>query len=123
MKPSAYLPFYGNDFFEAIAGYPDGIAIGYLRALWHYWNHTGCEGLPDDDEYLRRVCLCDASAWPRTREIIFDNRYHFRLEHGLWHQSRCRQEYLKSKEIYDIRSKIGKKAADQRWKGHASGNA
>ena len=56
-KPSAYLPLYGNDFFEAIAGYPDAVGMGYLRALWHYWNHTGCDGLPDDDEYLRRVRL------------------------------------------------------------------
>ncbi len=60
-KPSAYLPFYGNDFFEAIAGYSDAVGMGYLRALWHYWNHTGCDGLPDDDEYLRRVCGCERS--------------------------------------------------------------
>ena len=50
-KPTAYLPLYGNDFFEAIAGYTDAVGLGYLRSLWHYWNHTGCEGLPDDDEY------------------------------------------------------------------------
>ena len=41
-KPSAYLPLYGNDFFEAIAGYPDAVGMGYLRALWHYWNHQRC---------------------------------------------------------------------------------
>ena len=27
-KPSAYLPLYGNDFFEAIAGYPDAVGLG-----------------------------------------------------------------------------------------------
>ena len=65
-KPSAYLPFYGNDFFESIAGYPDGVGLGYLRALWHYWNLTNCEGLPDDDDYLRRVCCCDIADWGST---------------------------------------------------------
>ena len=123
MKPTSYLPFYGNDFFEAVAGYSNDITIGYLRAIWHYWNHTGCEGLPDEDEYLRRICACDIADWARIKGILFDNRYNFRLENGLWHQSRCRHEYQKSSEIYDIRSKIGKKGAAQRWKGHASGNA
>ncbi len=118
-KPSAYLPLYGNDFFEAIAGYPDAVGMGYLRALWHYWNHTGCDGLPDDDEYLRRVCCCDASAWERTKSIIFDNRYHFRLENGQWHQPRCRHEYEKSREIFENRSKQASAAAKKRWEGHA----
>ena len=44
-KPTAYLPLYGNDFFEAVAGYSDAVGMGYLRSLWHYWNHTGCAGL------------------------------------------------------------------------------
>ena len=97
-KPSAYLPFYGNDFFEAIAGYSDAVGMGYLRAIWHYWSHTGCAGLPDDDEYLRRVCGCERTEWARTKAIIFDNRYLFRLENGPWHQPRCRKEWEKSKE-------------------------
>jgi uncharacterized protein YdaU (DUF1376 family) len=100
-KPSAYLPLYGNDFFEAINGYPDSVAIGYLRALWHYWNHTSCEGLPDDDEYLRRICRGDPADWERIRAILFDNRYHFRLENGIWHQPRCREEWRASCEAYE----------------------
>ena len=114
-KPTAYLPLYGNDFFEAIAGYPEAIGLGYLRALWHYWNHTGCEGLPDDDDYLRRVCCCDADAWARTKAILFDDRYLFRLEDGLWHQPRCREEYEKSKSMYELRAKLGRAGAQKRW--------
>ena len=100
-KPSAYLPFYGNDFFEAIAGHSDAVGMGYLRALWHYWSHTGCAGLPDDDEYLRRVCGCERTEWAPTRPIIFDDRYLFRLENGLWHQPRCRKVWLEAVELYD----------------------
>ena len=118
-KPSAYLPLYGNDFFEAIAGYSDAVGMGYLRAIWHYWNHTGCAGLPDDDEYLQRVCGCKEVEWARTKGIIFDNRYHFRLEDGLWQQARCREEWRKSQEIFAQRSKLGTAAAKKRWEGHA----
>jgi uncharacterized protein YdaU (DUF1376 family) len=118
-KPSAYFPFYGNDFFEAVAGYADAVGLGYLRALWHYWNHMSCEGLPDDDEYLRRVCGGERADWPRTKGIIFDNRYLFRLEEGVWHQPRCREEWRKSQEIFAQRSKLGSAAAKKRWEGHA----
>jgi uncharacterized protein YdaU (DUF1376 family) len=104
-KPSAYFPLYGNDFFEAIAGYPDAVGMAYLRALWHYWNHTSCEGLPDDDEYLRRVCHCDPADWERIRAILFDNRYHFRLVEGLWHQPRCRKVWLEAVELYEKKVK------------------
>ena len=115
MKPSAYFPFYGNDFFEAVAGYSDTVSLSYLRALWHYWNHTGCTGLPDDDEYLCRVCGSDETNWPKIKGIVFDNRYHFRLENGLWHQPRCRHEYQKSQEIYAARSAAGKRGMAKRW--------
>ena len=117
-KPSPYLPFYGNDFFEAIAGYSDTVGLTYLRALWHYWNHTGCAGLPDEDEYLRRVCLCDASAWPYVKSVVFDNRYNFRLEDGFWQQPRCRHEYQKSLEIFVNRSKQASAAAKKRWEAN-----
>ena len=114
-KPTAYLPFYGNDFFQAMAGCTDAVAMGYLRALWHYWSHLGCGGLPDDDEYLRRVCDCQTAEWPGVKAVIFDNRYHFRLESGAWHQPRCRQEWTKSKRVFDQRSRVGKAAALKRW--------
>ena len=114
-KPSAYLPFYGNDFFQAMAGYTDALAIRYLRAIWHYWSHTGCDGLPDEDEYLRRICACQTDEWASIKAIIFDNRYHFRLENGAWHQPRCREEWTKSKRVFDHRSTIGRAAAMKRW--------
>jgi uncharacterized protein YdaU (DUF1376 family) len=104
-KPSAYLPLYGNDFFEAIAGYSDAVGMRYLRAIWHYWN----------DEYLSRVCGCEATEWAHTKGLIFDNRYHFRLENGAWHQTRCREEWVKYKHLFDKRSKAGKVAAATRW--------
>jgi uncharacterized protein YdaU (DUF1376 family) len=105
-KPSAYFPLYGNDFFEAIAGYDDAVGMGYLRALWHYWHHTSCEGLPDDDEYLRRVCCVEGAHWARAKRIVFDNRYHFKLgEDGLWHQPRCKKEWDISTMLFEKKMK------------------
>ncbi len=114
-KPSAYLPLYGNDFFEAISGYEDAVGMGYLRALWHYWGHTGCAGLPDNDEYLRRVCGCERGDWARTRGIIFDDRYLFWLENGAWHQPRCQKEWARCKALFERRSALGKAGAKKRW--------
>ena len=105
MKPTAYLPFFGNDFFEAIAGYSDTVGLGYLRAIWHYWNHTGCEGLPDDDDYLRRICVVDSAQWPAVKSIIFDNRYNFRCVDGRWHQSHSREVWEKAVTLYDKKVK------------------
>ena len=109
------MPFYGGEFFEAMAGHSESVGMAYLRALWHYWGHTGCTGLPNDDEYLRRVCGCERAEWARTKGIIFDNRYHFRLEEGLWHQARCREEWRKSQESFAQRSEHGRTAARKRW--------
>ena len=113
-KPTAYLPFYGNDFFQSMSGYSKAVVVGYLRALWHYWGHTGCEGLADDDDYLRRICDCQADEWERIKAIIFDNRYHFRLEDGLWQQGRCRDEFNKSRKIYTARVEAGRRAVSGR---------
>ncbi len=116
-KPTAYLPFYGNDYFAAVAGYPSSVVAGYLRALWHYWNHTGCRGLPDDDEYLQRMCCCSPAEWEYVRSVVFDNDYHFKLEEGRWHQARCRAEFEKSQAIYAKRSAAGKRGMGKRWQG------
>ena len=98
MKPDAYIPFYGSDFFGATDGLSDVAITAYLRALWHYWHHTHCDGLPDDDEYLRRVCRCPETEWARTRGLLFGG--FFTLDSGQWHQKRSREEYRKALTSY-----------------------
>jgi len=58
-SPNLFMPFWGNDFFESISGYNSDVGLGYLRAVWHYWHKTECNGLKNDDDYLRRVCCFD----------------------------------------------------------------
>ena len=100
MKPDSWLPFYGGDFFSAVEGHDDAMAVGYLRALWHYWHHLHCAGLPDDDEYLRKICRCENIHWARTRDIIFDDLNFFVKIDGKWHQKRAHEEFNKSAELY-----------------------
>lgn len=97
------MPFFGKEFLDAVEGYPDAVAVGYLRALWHYWNHTHCRGLPTDDEYLRRLCRCESETWPATKAIIFDNEYFFCMNGTHWHQKMAKQLHDKHLELYNRR--------------------
>ena len=117
MKPDSYLPFFGNDFFLSVSGYSDVVVVAYLRAIWTYWAHTGCAGLKNDSEFLRRMCQVDAADWDYVFETIFDNDKFFTLgADELWHQKRAAEEYEKAKAKYDAvvrggqnRWKVGKK--------------
>jgi len=103
MKPDAYMPFYGSNFFEATRGFNDQESMAYLRALWHYWHHTHCDGLRDDDSYLFEVCDCEKANWARIKGLIFDNdeRYFFILARGKWHQKNAADIYAYSIEAYN----------------------
>lgn len=94
------MPFNGTVFFEAVQMFDDSTSLKYLRSLWYYWQHTHCEGLPNDDEGLRLLCKCDSQNWARTKGLIFDGKHFFVLENGKWHQSRCRKVYVKELERY-----------------------
>ena len=95
------MPFYGNAFFSAVEGRSAHVAIGYLRAIWKYWNHTHCAGLPDDDEYLRAICHCPEKEWGQTKAVIFDNDQFFCLNgDGKWHQKRASQAHATRADLY-----------------------
>ncbi len=119
MNPDAYIPFYGNDFFQAVEGESDLVVVGYMRAIWNYWHHTHCDGLRNDSEFLRKICRIEKDAWAEAEAIIFDNDRFFTLgENGKWHQKKAYQKWIEVKTNYDAiiaRSKAGAKA---RWKGH-----
>jgi uncharacterized protein YdaU (DUF1376 family) len=116
MKPNAYMPFFGKDFFLAIDGYPELVGLAYLRAIWVYWADTACTGLRNDSEFLRRLCHVDRDDWEEVFEIVFDNDKFFYLggEDGKWHQNRAWEEYQTTKAKYDAVVKGGK----NRWKNH-----
>ena len=117
MNPDAFIPFYGADFFGAVKGHPDHVALGYLKAIWYYWNHTHAQGLKDDVNFLRKVCEIEESKWEESFPVIFDNEQFFTLgENGLWHQVRAAEEWDKAKTKYDKAVARGKPASKARWK-------
>lgn len=117
MKPDAYMPFYFRAFFEAIKGQPPYIGMGYLVAICYYWGHNNCEGLKDDDEFLRRVCEIDKLEWKEAKAFIFDGDKCFTQDaNGIWHQKRAYEEWHKAKTKYEKFSKSGSKGGTNRWK-------
>ena len=116
MNPDAWMPYYGGDFNDATRLWPREIKWSYLDAIWFYWSHTKCDGIPDDDDCLRRLCGCDLSDWQKTKGTIFSGQPFFYLENGKWHQKRARNEYAKVLEL-SRRSAIRPKPLDgqSRW--------
>lgn len=88
----AWMPYYGDDFDSATKMWSREMRMSYLDCLWHYWSHTKCMGLPNDDEMLRRLCGCELREWVRTKGVLFGGRPFFYLRHGRWHQDRARKE-------------------------------
>ncbi len=120
MHPSAYMPLYGNDFFSAVEGRTASVAVAYLRALWHYWHHYHCAGLPPDSDYLRRVCHADKDDWPSVEPVVFGKLF-FQDTHGLWQQKRAQHEYAKALASYTKRLANSEALSSARWStAHAS---
>ena len=114
MKIDAWMPLFGDDFSSAVRMFPKHIKWIYLDCLWHYWSHTHCSGLPNDDVLLE-LCSCDLQDWVRVKGLIFDDDRFFVLQDGKWHQMRCQEEYKKAGGISESRSESGKKGAAARW--------
>jgi uncharacterized protein YdaU (DUF1376 family) len=134
--PTAYMPFYFNDFLGAVRAHPDAVAVAYLEALGHNWTVLKCRGLPNNSETLRKICKRDPDEWPEIETVVFDCDKFFSLgEDNLWHQNRQDLEWAKSKEKYEAtikrtsaggrarskaltsrqRSEIARKGAEARW--------
>jgi uncharacterized protein YdaU (DUF1376 family) len=112
------MPLYGNDFFSAVEGQPDHIALGYMRALWRYWNHYHCKGLPDNNDLLRRICQIEKDDWFEAKGVIFDNDKFFILgEDLMWHQARADEEWQKVEDLYRRKCEQTWAARQARQKG------
>ncbi len=119
MKPDAYMPFYWDDFWQSVKGQGNDTIVAYQRCLWHYWKHTHCAGLENDDEFLRLLSEIEITKWVRTRGILFDSGKFFSMgEDGFFHQKRAAQEYAKAVEQYENAVRRGKASANARWNKH-----
>lgn len=108
MNPDTYMPFFGKDFFAAVEGYPENLVAAYIRLLWHYWSVNHCEGLRDDDGFLKRICRIDDSDWEQFRPILFGEFFKLCDMDGTWKQKRAREEWEKSCKSYRAKVLGGK---------------
>lgn len=98
----AYMPYYGKEFEAATKGYKKVIKWCYLTALWHYWHHTHCAGIPDNDDYQRNVCELEGDPmWEQIKPIIFG--VFFKLDSGMWHQKRMLEIFNHVQGVYKKR--------------------
>jgi len=113
MKPDAYMPFYGDDFFTAIEMLPDEVGLIYLRCIWHYWKHNHCKGFVHDDAALLKLCRNNQQA----KDIIFQNGGPFfsQDEEFLWRQKRTDEIWEKVSSIYERNVLGGQMTAKKRW--------
>lgn len=114
MKNNGYMPYYGDDFERPMKAYRREVKWSYLAALWHYWSHFHCEGLPDKDDELQMICDCPSADWQRTKGVIFSGKPLFHLENGKWHQERARLEYREREEASQRRADASRIAVEAR---------
>ncbi len=116
MKPTAYIKFYGLDFFHAVEAHDDTVGMAYLRAIWYYVRQTHCEGLENDTEQLRRICRLDSSNAERVLGIVFGSGEFFCLgEDAKWHQKRAAAEYAEALAAYNKKLKLAAGMNRKRW--------
>ena len=114
MSPDAHIPLYGNDFFSAIEGHDEATGLAYLRALWHYWRETHTTGLPNDDEYLRKICRVKSGKWKKIKPFLFGKWFVLDSE-NLWQNKRAREEWLISLKRYNSAVNRARAGAIARW--------
>jgi len=110
------MKFDGNQYFRAVAGKPDCVQVGYLKAIWYYWNHNHCKGLENDSEFLRKVCEIDQSDWEKSMPVIFGSEFFTLDSDNLWQQYRTQLDFLEAEKKLKCYVERSRKALNERWK-------
>jgi len=101
-----YYQHHIGDFIKATSRLTDAQAMAYLRLLWMYYDSE--KPLPNDVDVLSlQVGL-------PVDELQLLLRAYFRLEDGVWKQTRCDAEIAEYRSFIDKKSQAGKASAEQR---------
>ncbi len=101
-----YYQHHIGDFIKATSRLTDAQAMAYLRLLWMYYDSE--KPLPNDVDVLSlQVGL-------PVDELQLLLRAYFRLEDGVWKQTRCDAEIAEYRSFIDKKSLAGKASAEQR---------
>jgi uncharacterized protein YdaU (DUF1376 family) len=117
-KPDRYMPMFWPDFWQAVEGLDCKVIVAYQRCLTFYWFHTGCTGLPDDDERLRGICRLDNDEWTDWKKILFskDNDGFWFIKGGKWHNKRAIEVWNISLVHMNMMHDRAINGANARWK-------
>lgn len=84
MTARPWMPLYIADYLADTAHLTTAEHGAYLLLIMHYWRN---EGLPADEEQLRRITRMSARAWASSRDhlrsLFGDNWRHTRIDHEL----------------------------------------
>jgi uncharacterized protein YdaU (DUF1376 family) len=101
-----YYQHHIGDFIKATSRLTDSQAMAYLRLIWMYYDSE--KPLPNDIDVLALQVGLPAD----QVELLL--RAYFRLENGVWRQSRCDAELEEYRSFVSKKSLAGKASAEQR---------
>ncbi len=101
-----YYQHHIGDFIKATSRLTDAQAMAYLRLLWMYYDSE--KPLPNDIDVLSMQVGLPID------ELQVLLRAYFRLEDGVWKQTRCDAEIAEYRSFIGNKSKAGKASAEQR---------
>jgi uncharacterized protein YdaU (DUF1376 family) len=85
------MPFYVSDYLSDTTHLTTEEHGAYLLLIMAYWKRGSA--LPDDDEYLRRICKLTNKKYTTVKLSVFKL---FELKDGFWTHKRLEKEILKS---------------------------
>lgn len=92
MRPTGiWMPFYVSDYLSDTTHLTTMEHGAYLLLILAYWKRGSA--LPEDDEYLRRICKLSRKNYTTVKESVFQL---FELRDGFWTHKRLEKEILKS---------------------------
>ena len=115
MNKKPYFPFYPDDYLSS-----PGVTVCdiedegiYIRLLCYAWKHDGCQ-LPDDMDYIRR--LCKGARTTRILSVLQRHFERFEVVSGefWWRNSRLYVEFCKAHGVSIIRSAVAKSMWNKR---------
>lgn len=126
----SWMPLYPGDYLRDTMGLTTEQHGAYLLLIMAYWSNGG--PLPDDDQYLASVTRLTMDRWmayrpvmqtffqPEPIAIAIANGIANHIANGIakqqWRHGRIDAELARTSKIRQIRSEIGKKGVEKRWK-------
>ena len=121
-----WLPLYPGDYLRDTMGLTTEQHGAYMLLIMAYWSSGG--PLPDDDQFLASVTRLPIDRWISCRPVMqtfftiepiaiaIANGIANGIAKSQWRHGRIDAELQRTSKIREIRSEIGRKGVEKRWK-------